>query len=270
MSHGTPFARCRLQRATVASEDEAWRVRKDGTRFWASLVLTALYDEGGELRGFAKITRDFTERRAAEETASRLAAETAAREAIEASRAQLKESEERYRRQSEQLEIILQGIADGVTVQTVDGRLLYANDAAAQSGGLASARELMELSIAEVLEKFALFDEMGNPYSAAQLPGHRALAGEKSPAAMVGLRQKGTGLGRWSLVRANAVRDAIGRPILAVNIWHDITEARRRDQEAKFRPRRARSFRPGSTIRSPSSGSRNSPYHGSPIGVRST
>ena len=44
-------------------EDEAWRVRKNGERFWADVVITALYDDGGTLRGFAKVTRDLTERR---------------------------------------------------------------------------------------------------------------------------------------------------------------------------------------------------------------
>lgn len=46
-----------------AAEDEGWRVRKDGTRFWANVVITALYDDSGALRGFAKVTRDMTERR---------------------------------------------------------------------------------------------------------------------------------------------------------------------------------------------------------------
>ena len=48
-------------------EDEGWRIRKDGSRFWALVVITALYDHGGEFVGFAKVTRDLTERRAAEE-----------------------------------------------------------------------------------------------------------------------------------------------------------------------------------------------------------
>jgi len=48
-------------------EDEGWRVRKDGTRFWANVVLTALHDDKGKLRGFAKITRDMTEQRRAED-----------------------------------------------------------------------------------------------------------------------------------------------------------------------------------------------------------
>ncbi len=64
-------------------EDEGWRVRKDGSRFWANVVITALRGPEGDLRGFAKVTRDFSERRASEETARRLAAETAARRAAE-------------------------------------------------------------------------------------------------------------------------------------------------------------------------------------------
>src|SRR5207249_3466083 len=48
-------------------EDEGWRVRKDGSLFWANVVLTALRDEAGNLKGFSKITRDLTERRRAQE-----------------------------------------------------------------------------------------------------------------------------------------------------------------------------------------------------------
>jgi PAS domain S-box-containing protein len=47
-------------------EDEGWRIRKDGSRFWANVVITALRDATGETVGFAKVTRDLTERRAAE------------------------------------------------------------------------------------------------------------------------------------------------------------------------------------------------------------
>jgi PAS domain S-box-containing protein len=48
-------------------EDEGWRVRKDGSQFWANVIITAFYDDAGELRGFWKITRDLTERKLAEE-----------------------------------------------------------------------------------------------------------------------------------------------------------------------------------------------------------
>ena len=50
-------------------EDEGWRVRKDGTRFWANVVIAAVRDEHGRLVGFAKVTRDLTERRAAAQRA---------------------------------------------------------------------------------------------------------------------------------------------------------------------------------------------------------
>ena len=61
-------------------EEEGWRVRKDGTRFWANVVISIVRDENGELRGFAKVTRDLTEKRRAElkeqEAAERLIRET--------------------------------------------------------------------------------------------------------------------------------------------------------------------------------------------------
>ena len=64
------------------TEDEGWRIRKDGTLFWANVVITALRDEAGELRGFSKVTRDITERRRAQE-----ALEHARQEAEQASTA---------------------------------------------------------------------------------------------------------------------------------------------------------------------------------------
>ena len=57
--------------------EEGIRIRKDGERYWASVVITALYNEQGEPRGFAKITRDVTQRRLAEDAVRRTAAELA-------------------------------------------------------------------------------------------------------------------------------------------------------------------------------------------------
>jgi PAS domain S-box-containing protein len=54
-------------------EDEGWRVRKDGTHFWADVILTALRDHDGDLVGFAKVTRDLTDRRRAENERVQLA-----------------------------------------------------------------------------------------------------------------------------------------------------------------------------------------------------
>ena len=49
-------------------EDEGWRVRKDGSRFWANVIITAIRDDAGKLIGFGKVTRDFTERMQLERT----------------------------------------------------------------------------------------------------------------------------------------------------------------------------------------------------------
>jgi signal transduction histidine kinase len=65
----------RLLRAAARDgrvENEGWRVRRDGSRFWADVVITALRDEEGRLEGFAKVTRDLTERERAEEDRLRL------------------------------------------------------------------------------------------------------------------------------------------------------------------------------------------------------
>ena len=56
--------------ATGKADDIGWRVRKDGSRFWANVLITALRDDDGNLVGFAKVTRDLTERRAAEKSLS--------------------------------------------------------------------------------------------------------------------------------------------------------------------------------------------------------
>ncbi|HYK88034.1 MAG TPA: PAS domain S-box protein [Acidobacteriota bacterium] len=58
-----------LERAAAqgSCEEEGWRIRKDGSKFWANVTITALHDDRGKLRGFSKITRDITERKQAEE-----------------------------------------------------------------------------------------------------------------------------------------------------------------------------------------------------------
>lgn len=67
IADGKPQRELRLAAENGSLDDEGWRVRKGGGRFWANGVLTALYDEAGEVRGFSKITRDLSERRALED-----------------------------------------------------------------------------------------------------------------------------------------------------------------------------------------------------------
>ncbi len=70
-------------------EDESWRVRKDGSRFWANVVITALRGSNGEITGFAKVTRDLTSRRGVDEHRRELAKAQLARTAAEEERARL-------------------------------------------------------------------------------------------------------------------------------------------------------------------------------------
>ncbi len=63
LARNWPAHELEVARAEGRFEDEGWRVRKDGSRFWANVVITALYDDEHRLRGFAKITRDLTARR---------------------------------------------------------------------------------------------------------------------------------------------------------------------------------------------------------------
>jgi PAS domain S-box-containing protein len=67
-----PDALLKIAAAEGRVEDEGWRVRKDGSRFWADVVITMLPDETGNLTGFLKVTRDVTERRKADEALRQL------------------------------------------------------------------------------------------------------------------------------------------------------------------------------------------------------
>jgi PAS domain S-box-containing protein len=89
-------------------EEEGWRVRKDGSWFWASVVITAMRDETGKLRGFAKVTRDLTERR---------------------------EAEASLRRHENLLATVLNTLPVGLLVTNRDGQVILCNRMAAQLWG---------------------------------------------------------------------------------------------------------------------------------------
>src|SRR5258706_10192789 len=67
VASGWPAHELKIATGEGSFEDEGWRVRKDGSRFWAGVMITALRDESGKLLGFSKITRDLTDRKLHEE-----------------------------------------------------------------------------------------------------------------------------------------------------------------------------------------------------------
>jgi PAS domain S-box-containing protein len=111
---GLPARELEVAEATGTFEDEGWRVRKDGTLFWANVVVTALRDRSGTLVGFAKVTRDLTQRRDHEES--------------------LRQSEERFR-------LLVEGVSDyAIFMLDVNGIVASWNAGAQRIKGYAATR----------------------------------------------------------------------------------------------------------------------------------
>ena len=146
-----------MRRATevgVATE-EGLRVRKDGSRFWAHVVLTALHDKSGGLRGFAKVTRDITEQKHAEQSMASL---------VDASRL-LAESLD-----SEQIlftisRMVVPGFADGVAIYLTNpqGELRFRLYHAADPELLAAVEELQRKSTYRVAAPHRRVVQTGRP-----------------------------------------------------------------------------------------------------------
>jgi PAS domain S-box-containing protein len=140
--------------------------------------------------------------------------------------------QEKQRGSSDQLEIILGGIADGVTAQDPTGRVIYANEAAAKMVGYLSGEQLMKAKAPwhEVLGRFEVLDEEGRPFPLENLPGRRALGGEELAEEILRFRDLARGEERWCVVKAVPVFDEQGEVRLAVNIFREITEHRRMEE----------------------------------------
>jgi serine phosphatase RsbU (regulator of sigma subunit)/PAS domain-containing protein len=133
-----------------------------------------------------------------------------------------------------QLEAMLRGVADAVTAQAPDGRLIYANEAAVTTLGFESREALQAAPSADVLGRFDIFDEAGQSFPVGDLPGRRALEGEEAPEAIVRFRVRATGEERWAAIKANPIRDGGGRVSMAINVIEDITAHKRAELSQRF------------------------------------
>jgi PAS domain S-box-containing protein len=225
---GKPLQELEIAAAQGKYEEERWRLRKDGSRFWASVLITALRDEDGGLRGFSKITRDMTQRKEAEETARRLAEEEAARQAIEA-------SAELILHQREQLRVTLESIGDGVIAADAEGKVILLNPVAqALTGWSSEAATGLPLEQVFDIKNERTGERVENPVARVLREG-----------AVIGLGNSTILTARDGTVRpvedsAAPIKDEHGKTLGVVLVFHDVTHKRRaemllRESEERYR-----------------------------------
>jgi PAS domain S-box-containing protein len=195
-------------------EDEGWRVRKDGSRFWANVVITPLHDQKGALRGFAKVTRDVTERRNAQEALTRKTEE-------------LSRSEQALKNETMLLSSVIDSMGEGLIVADEHGKFLRWNTAATEILGMGP----VALPPSEWSRIYGVYRSDGEtPYPPEELPLPRALRGER----VVGLEQviRNSHIAKpiWILCNARPLKDQADKVWGAVVVFNDITERKRAEE----------------------------------------
>ena len=142
--------------------------------------------------------------------------------------------EAELRASHEQLEIMFRGVGEGVTVQRPDGTLAYANDAAARWLGYDSPETLLATPPQEILGRYEILTDEGEPFPLERYPGRLVLQGADEAEAIFRYRVRETGEEHFSAVKATAIRDAAGDVIYAVNLMRDVTATRRREEWQRF------------------------------------
>ncbi|HEY0858427.1 MAG TPA: PAS domain S-box protein [Albitalea sp.] len=201
-----PAEELRRARLEGRLEDEGWRLRKDGSCFWANVIITPMRGPAGDLLGYSKVTRDLTERR---------------------------EHEERLRRSEESLRSLVEGVQD---------HAIFALDAhgLVTSWNAGAERVLGHRSDEIVGTHFAAFFT-DDDVSAGKPPTELAIARNTGVSEDVGWRVKRDGTRFWADSTLTALRDAGGIPRGFVHIVRDLSE-RRRVQELETEGRRINEF----------------------------
>ena len=135
---------------------------------------------------------------------------------------------------ADELASILRNVGDGITAQGPDGRLVFANDAAARLCGLDSGEHMLRLTGAELLERFEILGEDRRPLPIEQLPNRRALLACSPQEGVLGYRLRPSGAERWSMVRSTPLLTPDGAVQLIVTVFHDITKERQEEERIHF------------------------------------
>ena len=132
------------------------------------------------------------------------------------------------------LRSVLGAVADGITVQDADGRLIYANGPAAALVGFSSADELLQANPQQILQRFELFGADGRAFPPSELPGRTVLRGEPAAERLIRFHVRATGEDRWAQVNANPVCLAGTAAPFAVNVFRDVTAQRAQQEELRL------------------------------------
>jgi PAS domain S-box-containing protein len=135
---------------------------------------------------------------------------------------------------ADELASILRNVGDGITAQGPDGRLVFANDAAARLCGLESGEQMLQTTGAELLQRFEILGEDRGPLPVDQLPNRRALLTGTQQEGVLGYRVLPAGDVRWSIVRSTPLLTTDGAVQLVVNVFHDITKERQAEERIQF------------------------------------
>ncbi len=213
---GKPSRELQESLAKGRFEEQAQRVRKDGSAFWANVVIAPMYDDSGVLRGYSKIARDITERRRAEERLAEQAEKLAcSRQALEA--------------QTRMLKLVLDSVGEGLIAADQEGRFLIWNDCANKLMGRGAA----DLPSEQWTPHYKVFLPDGiTPYPPDRLPLVRALHGESVQVEL--MIEHPERENRVSLeVSARPMKDARGNLCGGVAILRDITRQKANEREIR-------------------------------------